>query len=164
MTSDDKYKNQNNFIARRKAEGLERLVLWVKPEHKEAFKLLSRQPHAISRHLAAFEREFKREVAPKVKERIENQLARKTRRAMIVQKRAQARRLQAGSNQRPEMVRFKYTPPGAFRNRLKEAGWIYDPIRVVWMLPDDSETWHITQKLINEADPDFIELLIEPLD
>ena len=52
MTSDHKYKNQKKFIAKRKAERLGRLVLWVKPEHKETFRELSRQLHMITRHLA----------------------------------------------------------------------------------------------------------------
>ena len=44
--------NQGKFIKARKAEGLERLTLWVKPEDKLALNEIARQSHAIARRRA----------------------------------------------------------------------------------------------------------------
>ena len=38
MTAKTTSERQQTLKAKRKAEGLERLELWVKPEHKEAIK------------------------------------------------------------------------------------------------------------------------------
>ena len=160
----DKHKNQRKFIAARKAEGLERLILWVKPEDKSALKEIARQPHAIAKRRAEIEAEIRRELGPQIKKRVEAELTRKTRRAMLAQKRAQARRQQAGSNRPPEMIRFKTRPPGAVRNRLKADGWWYDTVAAVWHLPNDPETWPATERLLDELDAAYgIERLVEPL-
>ena len=164
MNQNDKYKNQRKFIETRKAEGLERLTLWVKPEDKPALKEIARQPHAIAKRLAQIEAETRRELEPQITARITAELERKTRNALLAQKRAQVRRQQAGSNRPPELIRFKARPPGATRNRLKASGCLYDPVAAVWHLPDDPETWPAIERLLDDLDRYGIERLSKPLD
>ena len=151
MDPNDKHKHQRKFIAARKAEGLERLILWVKPEDKVALKEIARQPHAIAKRRAAIEAEIRQELGPQIERRVAAELTRKTRRALLAQRRARARRLQTGSNRPPEMIRFAKRPPGRLRNRLKAQGWDYDPVAAVWHLPDELDAYDI-------------ERLAEPLD
>ena len=164
MNSNDRHRHQRKFIAARKAEGLERLVLWVKPEDKAALKEIARQPHAIAKRRAAIEAEIRRELEPQIKRRVEAELIRKTRRAMLAQRRAQARRQQAGSNRPPEMIRFRSRPPAQLRNRLKAEGWWYDTVAAIWHLPDDPEAWSATERLLDKLDAYDIERLVAPLD
>ena len=164
MTQDDKYRHQRKFIETRKAEGLERLTLWVKPEDKPALKEIARQPHAIAKRLAQIEAEIRRELGPRIEARVAAELKRKTRRAMIAQKRAQARRQQAGANRPPERIRFKARPPGEACNRLKAIGALYNPVAAVWELPDDPEAWPAIERLLDELDRYGIERLSKPLD
>ena len=78
MDSNDKYKHQQKFIAARKAEGLERLILWVKPEDKASLKEITRQPHAIAKRRAAIKAEISQELGPQIERRVEAELTRKT--------------------------------------------------------------------------------------
>jgi len=164
MDPNDKHKHQRKFVAARKAAGLERLTLWVKPEDKETLKKIARQPHAMARYLAEIEADIRREFEPRIKRRVEGELSRKTHRALLAQKRAQVRRQQAGSNRPPEMIRFTTRPPGTVRNRLKASGWLYDPVAAAWHLPNDPKTWPATERLLDELDAYDIERLAEPLD
>lgn len=136
--------NQRRFIATRKAQGLKRLVLWVAPEQVEDMRLVAKQPHALAR----LRRQIIEDLRPKIERQVRDELARKTRRAMLAQKRAQARRQQAGSNRPPEMIRFTQRPPAALRNRLKAAGWLYDPVAALWHLPDDPGLWDASEALL----------------
>ena len=136
----------------------------MKPEDKPALREIARQPHALARLRAEIEADIRRELGPQIERRVEAELTRKTRRAMLAQKRAQARRQQTGSNHPPEMIRFKTRPPGAIRNRLKAESWWYDPVAAVWHLPDGPEAWPATERLLDELDGYGIERLAEPLD
>jgi len=55
----------------------------------------------------------------------------------VAAKKAQVRRQEAGSNRPPDGVRFILKPTVAVRQRLKDAGWLYDPVAAIWHLPDD---------------------------
>lgn len=152
---------QRDYIAAQKAKGFKRLVLWVQPEDVETFQLAAQQPHAM----AKLRRRIRTEIEPTIRDSVNAELTRKTRRAMLAHERAKARRLQAGSNRPPEMIRFAKRPPAKLRNRLKDVeGWWYDGVKAVWHLPDDPEAWPATQKLLDELDAYDIERLAEPLD
>ena len=151
---------QRDYIAAQKAKGLKRVVLWLQPEDVDLFQTAAQNPHAI----AKLRRRIRAEIEPDIRKKVEAELTRKTHRAMIVQKRAQARRLQAGSNRPPELIRFKSRPPGAVRNRLKAAGWWWDTVAAVWHLPDDPAAWPATERLLDELEPHGIERLAKPLD
>ena len=156
---DAPHKHQRKFVAAKKAAGLERLILWVRPEDKESLKVISQQPHAMARYRAEVERELR----PKIESKISRRLERRTMRAMLVQRRAQARRTLAGSNRPPELIRFLKKPSGAVRNQLKSAGWLYDPVAAVWHLPDDPKKWPETERLLDELEKYSIERLSLPL-
>ena len=113
---------------------------------------------------AAIEAEIRQELEPQIERWIAADLTRKTRHALLAQRRARARRLQAGSNRPPEMIRFRKRPPGKERERLKDQGWEYDPVAAVWHLPEDPEAWPATEKLLDELETYDIERLVEPLD
>lgn len=151
---------QRDYIAAQKAKGLKRLVLWVQPEDVDTLRAATRQPHIM----AELERRVRDEIIPEIRDQVERELLLRQRRAILAQKRAQVRRLQAGSNRLPELIRFAKRPPGDVRNRLKASGWIYDPVRAVWILPDDPETWPDTERLLNDLERYDIERLAEPLD
>ena len=151
---------QRDYIAAQKAKGLKRLVLWVQPEDVETFQLAAQQPHALGK----LRKRIRTEIEPGIRDGLEADLTRKTRRALLAQRRARARRLQAGSNRPPEMIRFANRPPGRLRNRLRAQGWDYDPVAAVWHLPDDPETWPASERLLDELDAYDIERLAEPLD
>lgn len=151
---------QRDYIAAQKAKGLKRLVLWVQPEDVETFQLAAQQPHALGK----LRKRIRTEIEPGIRDGLEADLTRKTRRALLAQRRARARRLQAGSNRPPEMIRFAKRPPGRLRNRLKAQGWDYDPVAAVWHLPDDPEAWPASERLLDELDAYDIERLAEPLD
>ena len=155
---DAPHKHQRKFIAAKKAAGLERLILWVRPEDKESLKMISQQPHAMVRYRAKVERDLR----PKIERKISGRLERRTMRAMLVQRRAQARRTLAGSNRPPELIRFLTRPPAISRNRLKSSGWLYDPVAAVWHLPDDPEKWPETERLLDELEQYGIERLALP--
>ncbi len=158
--SDINREYQRRYFAARKAEGLKRIALWVRPEDVEDISLAARCPHALSK----LKKKILEDLRPKIEKQIEAELTRKTRRAMLAQKRAQARRQHAGSNRPPEMIRFRARPPGALRNRLKDAGWLYDPVAAVWHLLDDPEAWPATERLLDELDAAYdIERLVDPL-
>ena len=151
---------QRDYIATQKAKGLKRLVLWVRPENVETHRIAAEQPQALNRIRRRVETEVERETRARVSARLD----RRTERALLAQRRARARRQQASSNRPPEMIRFKVRPPGAVRNRLKAAGWFYDPVDVVWHLPENPEAWPATERLLDELEPYDIERLVKPLD
>ena len=155
---DAPHKHQRKFVAAKKAAGLERLILWVRPEDKESLKVICRQPHAMAQFRAKVERELR----PKIERKISARLERRTMRAMLVQRRAQARRTLAGSNRPPELVRFLTRPPAKIRNRLKSSGWLYNPVACVWHLPDDPAQWPETERLLDELEQYGIERLALP--
>ena len=164
MDAQDKY--QRKYVAAKKAAGLERLNLWVRPEDKESLKMISQQPHAMVRYRAKVERDlrskFERDLGPKIKREVSARLERKTTRAMLVQRRAQARRTLAASDHPPELIRFLTRPPAISRNRLKSSGWLYDPVAAVWHLPDDSAQWPRAVRLLVELEKYGIERLALP--
>ena len=155
---DARHKHQRKFVAAKKAAGLERLNLWVRPEDKESLKMISQQPHAMVRYRAKIERDLR----PKIEREISARLKRRTMRAMLVQRRAQARRTLAGSNHPPELIRFLTKPPAVVRNDLKYAGWLYDPVAAVWHLPDHPADWPRTVRLLVELEQYGIERLALP--
>ena len=153
LTSAEK---QRKFIAAKKAAGLKRLVLWVQPEDVEAVRLVARQPHVLARYRVKAEQDlrskFERDLGPKIKREVSARLERKTTRAMLVQRRAQARRTLAASDHPPELIRFLTRPPAISRNRLKSTGWLYDPVAAVWHLPDDPAQWPGAVRLLIELE------------
>ena len=96
LTSAEK---QRKFIAAKKAAGLKRLVVWVRPEEKERLKLISQQPHLLAEEWAKVERDlrskFERDFGPGIKREVSERLTRKTTRAMLAQRRAIAGRMLA---------------------------------------------------------------------
>ena len=164
MDAQNKY--QRKYVAAKKAAGLERLNLWVRPEDKERLKLICRQPHVLARLAARTERDlrskFERDLGPKIKREVSARLERKTTRAMLVQRRAHARRTLAASDHPPDLVRFLNKPPSVLRNGLKLAGWVYDPVAAVWHLPDHPADWPRTLRLLIELRPYGIERLALP--
>ena len=163
LTSAEK---QRRFVAAKRAAGLKRLVLWVQPEDVEAVRLVARQPHVVARYRVKVERDlrskFERDLGPKIKREVSARLDRRTTHAMLVQRRAQARRTLAGSNRPPQLIRFLTKPPGVVRNDLKLAGWVYDPVAAVWHLPDHPADWPRTLRLLIELRPYGIEHLALP--
>lgn len=151
---------QRRYADARKAEGRKRIALWVREEDIDDLRLAARQSQALSK----LKRQVIADLRPKIEAQVAGELTRKTRRAMLAQRRAQARRQAAGSNRPPELIRFVTRPPATVRNRLKAAGWLYDPIGAVWHLPDDPATWPATERLLDELDAYDIERLAEPLD
>ena len=145
---DAPHKHQRKFVAAKKAAGLKRLVLWVRPEDKERLKVICRQPHAMARLAARTERDLR----PKIERKISARLERMTMRAMLVQRRAQARRTLLAGNRPPELIRFLKKPSGAVRTQLTSAGWLYDPVACVWHLPDDPKKWLDTVRLLVELE------------
>lgn len=160
MNQKQNREKQRRYTAAKKAQGLKRIVLWVQPEDVVSLRLAAKQPHALAQQRAKVEAEIERQMWGKVAAKLE----RRTERAMLAQKRAQARRQTAGSNRPPELIRFERRPPGAVRNRIKAAGWVYDPVAVVWHLPDNPEVWPDVQKLLDALDGYGIEHLSKPLD
>ena len=148
MDAPHKHQHQRKFVAAKKAAGLKRLVLWVRPEDKERLKVICRQPHAMARLAARTERHLR----PKIESKISARLERMTMRAMLLQRRAQARRRLLAGNRPPELIRFLKKPSGAVRNQLTSAGWLYDPVACVWHLPDDPKKWLDTVRLLVELE------------
>ena len=147
---------QRDFVAARKARGLRRVVLWLPPADVEAIRLAARQPHALAKLRARVEAEIEKEVRLRVTRKLE----RRTERAMLAQSRARARRQAAGSNRPPDMVRFTIGPPAALRDRLKAAGWLYDPVAAVWHLPTDPGRWEATEALLGEFEAYGVQRLV----
>ena len=163
LTSAEK---QRRFVAAKRAAGLKRVVLWVQPEDVEAVRLVARQPHALARYRAKVERDLRskieRDLRPEIEREISARLDRKTTHAMLVQRRAHARRMLAGSNRPPDLIRFLRKPPAVVRNDLKYAGWLYDPVAAVWHLPDHPADWPRTVRLLVELQQYGIERLALP--
>ena len=128
--------------------------------------MISQQPHAMVRYRAKVERDLRakieRDLRAKIERKISARLDRRTTHAMLVQRRAQARRTLAGSNHPPELIRFLTKPPAVVRNDLKYAGWLYDPVAAVWHLPDDPADWPRTVRLLVELKQYGIERLALP--
>ena len=103
------------------------------------------------------------ELKPEIERQVRYQLTRTTRRAMLAQRRAQARRQAAGSNRPPERVRFTQRPPAALRDRLKASGALYDPVAAIWHLPDDPSHWEAVERLLVQFEPYGVEKRVEAL-
>jgi len=157
--------NQRRFIKAKKEQGLRRLILWVRPEDVEPLKEISRQPHTIAKRRAKVQAEIERELRPAIKAKVAAQLERKTQRALLIQKRAQARLHPASSNRPPSRLRFEARPPATIRNRIKAAGWFYDPVAAVWHLPDDPDQWPALEHLLSELGASYgFQRLSEPME
>ena len=113
-----------------------RLSLWVRVEDAESHQLAAWSPHAMGRlrdRLAA-------ELAPEVRRRVALRMARQTDGAREMQERAG----------RPVRIRFVTRPPATARNRLKDAGWRYDPAGDVWIRPPDPARRDASAPLLEE--------------
>lgn len=144
MDREKNLENQHRFVEAKKAQGLKRVILWARPEDEEALRLAARQPHALAKLRRRVEKELERELRAEVAEK----LRRRTERALLAQARAAARLHPAESNRPPPRVRFERIPPASERNRLKAAGWRYDPVAAVWHTPDDPALWSATEALL----------------
>ena len=156
--------NQKRFIASKKLQGLKRVILWARPEDVEALKAIARQPHSIAKLRKKVERELVKKMQPEIREKIARQLTQKTRRAMLAQKRAAALQLPVSSNAPPELIRFGSKPDVAIRDKMKTAGWLYDPVAAVWRLPSDPVLWPEVQKLLDQLTPYGVIALLKPKD
>ena len=47
--------NQHKFVAKKKEQGLKRVILWVRPEDVESLKEIALQPHTIAKRKAEIE-------------------------------------------------------------------------------------------------------------
>lgn len=144
--------NQKRFIEAKRSEGLTRVILWARPEDIESLKMIAQQPHSIAKLRKQVEAETVRRIGPKIREQVKAELLRKTRRALLIQSRAYAQRQKAGSNTPPEAIRFTRRPPAAIRNTLKSGGWLFDPVAVVWHLPNDPSKWQEVQRLLDRLE------------
>ena len=116
-----------------------RLSLWVRVEDAEAHQLAAWTPHALGRlrdRLAA-------ELAPGVRRRVALRMARQADNAREMQERMR----------RPARIRFRTRPPATARNRLKDAGWRYDPAGDVWQCPPDAARRDASAQLLDELEP-----------
>ena len=165
LIMDDKIRNrvnQQRFAQAQKEMGLKRLMLWVRPEDADTLKLAAKQPHSLAALRKKIEVELERELRPIVKKKVEAKLRRRTERALLVQKRSQARKRLSGSNKPPECVRFNRIPPAALRDRLRAAEWLYDPVAVIWHLPDDPGAYGTSEALLRDLEAYDIEKLDKP--
>ena len=144
--------NQKRFIEAKRSEGLTRVILWARPEDIESLKMIAQQPHSIAKLRKQVEAETVRRIGPKIREQVKAELLRKTRRALLIQSRAYAQRQKVGSNTPPEAIRFTRRPPPAIRNTLKSGGWLFDPVAVVWHLPNDPSKWQEVQQLLDRLE------------
>jgi hypothetical protein len=142
--------NQKRFVDAKKDQGLKRVILWARPEDVDALKTIARQPHSIAKLRNKVERELIKTMQPKIREKVAEQLTKKTRRAMLIQKRAAALRQPASSNAPPETIRFGSKPEARIRDKLKSGGWLYDPVAAVWHLPTDPAHWPEVQQLLDQ--------------
>ena len=152
MDRETNLNNQRRFIDAQKKQGLKRLVMWVKPEDVPALKLAAQQPHSLAKLKKQVEADVTAALKPRITKKVEQVLMQRTYRAMLAQKRAQARRSIAGANRPPNCIRFTKAPPAAQRVALKAAGWLYDPVAAVWHLPDDPATFAATERLLGGLD------------
>jgi hypothetical protein len=97
-----------------------------------------------------------------VKKKVEAKLRCRTERALLVQKRSQARKRLSGSNRPPECIRFNRVPPAALRASLKASGWLYDPVAVIWHLPGDPSLYETSEALLRALEACDIEKLDRP--
>ena len=98
--------NQRRFSEAQKAKGLNRVVLWARPEYVDDLKLAARQPHSLSK----LKKRVEKDLLPEIKASVKARLKRRTMRALTVQARAEARRHPAGANTPPSRVRFPMRP------------------------------------------------------
>jgi hypothetical protein len=89
--------NQRRYVAARKARGLKRLILRVRPEDYAMLKDITRQPHAIAAMRDRVRAEVEAELRPVIEAKVRAEMTRRTRRAFLVQKRALVRRQLQGS-------------------------------------------------------------------
>lgn len=116
-----------------------RLSLWARVEVAEAHQLAAWTPHALARlrdRLAA-------DLASVVRRRVALRMARQADNAREMQERMR----------RPARIRFKTRPPATARNRLKDAGWRYDPAGDVWQCPPDAARRDASARLLDELEP-----------
>ena len=162
MNQKTNLENQRRFVDAKKGQGLKRVILWARSEDVDALKTIARQPHAIAKLRQKVEAEIERELRPVIAAKVKAKLRRQTERAMLVQKRAQARLHPASSNRPPSRVRFEARPPATVRNRIKAAGWLYDPVAAVWHLPDDPGLWSASERFLDELEQYGVLRLSEP--
>lgn len=144
---------QRRFVAEKQGQGLKRVVLWARPEDVGALKEIAGQPHAVAQHLADLRARIERELEPQIREEVAAKLRCRTGRAMLAQKRAEGRQRPVEANRPPECIRFTQRPPAATRERLKAAGWLYDPVVALWHLPDNPALWSATEALLAALAP-----------
>jgi hypothetical protein len=156
--------NQHRFVDAKKKQGLKRLVMWVRPEDVSALKLAAQQPHSLAKLRKQVEADVTANLKPQIINKVEGMLLKRTNRAMLAQKRAQARKSLAGSNRPPNCVRFTIRPPAAQRAALKDGGWLYDPVAAVWHLPDDPATFGATERLLDSMEALGVERLVNDVD
>ena len=139
---------QRKFVEAQKAAGLKRVVLWARPEDVDDLKLAAKQPHSLVKLREEVRAELVKTLKPALKLKVAAELKRKTERAMLLQRRAQARRALSRANSPPECIRFEKAPPAARRNDLKAAGWLWDPVALIWHLPTDPASYEATERLL----------------
>ena len=154
---------QRRFVDEKQGLGLKRVVLWARPEDVETLKALAGQPHAAAQHLAELRARIERDLEPQIRAEVAAKLRRRTERAMLVQIRAAGRRRPVEANRPPECIRFTHRPPAATRERLKAAGWLYDPVAALWHLPEDPALWDATERLLASLAPYPYLALAKPL-
>ena len=69
--------NYNKFVAKKKEQGLKRLILWVRPEDVESLKEIALQPHTIAKLKREIETELKRTLEPDIKSSVKAELRRR---------------------------------------------------------------------------------------
>ena len=62
MDRDTNLENQRRFVAAKKAQGLRKLVLWVRPEDVQALQEIARQPRAIAKRHKQVQARIEREL------------------------------------------------------------------------------------------------------
>ncbi len=164
MNGETSRENQRRFALAQKAKGLKRVMLWVRPEDVEDLKLAARQPHSLAKLRTEVRADLVKSLEPAIKRRVQDELLRKTRRAMLIQKRSQALRALSGANRPPECIRFEKVPPAARRMALKDAGWLWDPVAAIWHLPDDPASYEATQRLLEGLEGFGVVRLAKPDD
>lgn len=153
MPQETKHQAQKAFIAKKKAEGLQRIVLWARPDDIDDLKLAARQPHSLAKLRTRVEAELRASLEPVITAQVTEKLRRRTERALLAQKRKQAQIHQVGSNTPPARIRFATRPPATIRNHLKSSGWLYDPVAAVWHVPTDPTQWDAVTKTLEQLEP-----------
>ena len=77
MDRDTNLENQRRFVAAKKAQGLRKLVLWVRPEDVEAVQEIACQPRAIAKRHKQVQARIERELRPSIRDKHTRQCAEK---------------------------------------------------------------------------------------